>query len=226
MNNSGKRVEMQGAVFSDVEGTLVDGSLPEIFLATGRRINSFTFRQKLLITPLELVGNLLPSKLRRTFKLLALLVAVKGHTVEEVSQINEAVIPEVIGKLKPTMAQKLRQHREAGLPIVLVSAGMHEAIARIGQELEARGEGTKIKQANGRYLAKVDGELCQGEGKAARAREVLAEMGYDPAQSFAYGDTGSDAAFLALFAHPAVVDPDQKLEAIAREKGWEIIRTK
>ena len=50
------------------------------------------------------------------------------------------------------------------------------------------------------------------------------EMGYDPAECYAYGDTGNDIPFLALFGHPHAVDPDNELAAEAQRRGWPIIR--
>ena len=62
------------------------------------------------------------------------------------------------------------------------------------------------------------------EGKAERARAICAEMGYDPAECYAYGDTDNDIPFLSLFGHPHAIDPDDELAAEARRRGWPIIR--
>jgi phosphoserine phosphatase len=102
---------------------------------------------------------------------------------------------------------------------------MHPAIVRLGAALGGRGEGTRLVQRDGRYTAELDGPVCQGEGKAARARAVMDELGYEAASSYAYGDTASDIPFLALFGHPCAVDPDPGLAAEAERRGRPILRS-
>jgi HAD superfamily hydrolase (TIGR01490 family) len=214
---------MQAAVFSDVEGTLVDGSIPELALAVGQNMRLFPAPKRLQIAVLEGIGRIAPSRLRRTLGLYALLRATAGLSPQEVERWVDALVPALTARFKPGSWRLLQAHRVAGMPMVLISGGLHEGIARLANELGARGEGTKVLRQNGRYEGRVDGSVCQGEGKAARARAVLDELGYDPAQSYAYGDTASDIPFLELFGHPHAVDPDPGLAAAARERGWPII---
>ncbi len=58
------------AVFSDVEGTLVDGSIPQVALAVGRANHLFAMSKRLQIATLERVGRLAPPKIERTLQLL------------------------------------------------------------------------------------------------------------------------------------------------------------
>jgi HAD superfamily hydrolase (TIGR01490 family) len=216
---------MQAAVFSDVEGTLVDGSIPRMSLALGRRMGIFPAWQLARVGAIAAGAQVLRGNLRRRAQLESVVQAMAGRTSAEVEQLVEALLPLVMARLKPAMHERLREHAEAGLPLYFVSGGLHEAVVRIGAELGGQGEGTKLLQRNGRYLPRLDGPACQGEGKAARARTLLAAGGYDPAQCFAYGDTASDIPFLALFGHPCAVDPDAGLAAEARKRGWPILRT-
>ncbi|CAA9357627.1 MAG: hypothetical protein AVDCRST_MAG93-7446 [uncultured Chloroflexia bacterium] len=210
------------AVFSDVEGTLVDGSIPQVALAVGRANHLFGLSKRVQIATLERVGRLAP-KLDRPLQLYALLRATAGMRPAEVERWVSALVPALTARFKPGTWRLLQAHQAAGLPLVLVSGGLHEAIVGLATELGAQGEGTKIRQRNGRYAGSVDGSVCQGEGKAERARAVLAARGYDPAGCYAYGDTASDIPFLALFGHPHAVDPDSKLAAEAQRRGWPII---
>lgn len=211
------------AVFSDVEGTLVDGSIPQIALAVGRANHLFGVSKRVQIAALERVGRLAPPKLERTLQLFALLRATAGMQPAEVERWGSALVPALIARFKPGTWRLLRAHQSAGLPLVLISGGLHEGIARLAMELGAQGEGTKVRQRNGRYTARVDGSVCQGAGKAERARGILAARGFDPAQCYAYGDTASDIPFLELFGHPHAVDPDPVLAAEAQRRGWPII---
>lgn len=42
-------------------------------------------------------------------------------------------------------------------------------------------------------------------------------------QSYAVGDSASDAVMLASVTHPIVFNPDQKLHQIARKHGWKVV---
>lgn len=202
---------MPGAVFSDVEGTLVDGSIPGLALAAGLEIGLFSPLQKAQIGALRLVARLGSRDLGRRAQLIALLRATAGLSSAQVERWLDALTPVLRARIKPPMLARVEAHRAAGLPLVLVSGGLHAAIARLAAEMGARGEGTKIRQRNGRYTSQLDGPVCQGPAKAARARDVLTELGYDPAACYGYGDTASDIPFLELFGHPHVVDPDPAL---------------
>jgi HAD superfamily hydrolase (TIGR01490 family) len=215
----------KAAVFSDVEGTLVNGSLPGMFLQAGKELKVYSLWQSLIINTLGTLSRPLPGKVRRTTQLINLLVSVKGQTPAEVEKLIQVVTPRLKQNFKPKMIARLKEHEQNGLPLVLVSGAMHQAVVHLGKEMGGRGEGTHIKLENGVYKASVDGEICQKEGKAARARAIVAEMGFDPTQCYAYGDTASDIPFLSLFGYPHAVDPDPKLAEEAKRRGWPIITT-
>ncbi len=211
------------SVFSDVEGTLVDGSIPQIALAIGRANKLFSTPKRVQIDVLQGVGRLLPTKLERTLQLIALLRATAGLGPSEVDRWGKSLVPALIARFKPGTWRLLQAHQAAGLPLVLVSGGLHEGIVRLAEEIGAYGEGTKVLQRDGRYTSKVDGKVCQGEGKAERARGIIKARGIDPATCYAYGDTASDIPFLELFGHPHAVDPDAGLAAEAKRRGWTIV---
>ncbi|MEA2576130.1 MAG: hypothetical protein QOH93_3428, partial [Chloroflexia bacterium] len=66
---------------------------------------------------------------------------------------------------------------------------------------------------------------CEGTGKRDRALSIARELGCDPNICYAYGDTAADIPFLEAFGHPHAVDPDAALEAEAKKRGWQIVRS-
>jgi HAD superfamily phosphoserine phosphatase-like hydrolase len=216
---------MKAAVFSDVEGTLVEASLPRLSLQVGSRIGVFPRWKVAELAVYGLIAKVLPSKHQRRMRFHIIKRAMVGRTEAEVARLCEEVTPRIITSLKPGNWERVKRQRDEGLPLVLMSAGLHEVIARLGQELGARGEGTHFVVRNGRYLAQFDGPICEGTGKRDRALSIARELGCDPAQSYAYGDTATDIPFLEAFGHPCAVDPDAGLEAEAKRRGWEIVRS-
>ncbi len=213
-----------GAVFSDVEGTLVDGSLPAMAVAAARDLRLLRPRQRALIALLDGAERGLPRAWARRAQAMKALLATSGMTEAQAAQVLEAFLPAVRARLKPAMVARLEAHQADGLPLVLLSGGMHEAIVRLAAAMGARGEGTRVARRGGVLTARPDGPICQGAGKADRARAVLAESGWDASAGYAYGDTASDIPFLELFGHPCAVDPDPVLAAEAARRGWEVFR--
>jgi putative phosphoserine phosphatase/1-acylglycerol-3-phosphate O-acyltransferase len=214
------------AVFSDVEGTLVAGSLPRLAVESARRVGLLQPRQRLLLGVLDAAERLLPATWRRRTDMMRALVSTSGLTEADLARVLDDFVPAAKARLKPTVLRRLQAHQEAGLPLVLLSGGLHEAIVRLAAELGGRGEGSRVARRGGFTTARLSGPVCQGTGKAQRAREVLAEIGCDAAASYAYGDTVSDIPFLELFGRPCAVDPDPTLAAEAQRRGWELLRTR
>lgn len=215
----------KAAIFSDVEGTLVDASLPRLSLQVGSKMGVFPRRKVAELAIYGLAAKALPSKYQRRMRFYIIKRAMVGSTEEEVARLCEAVTPHVVARLKQANWERVKKQRDEGLPLVLMSAGLHELIARLGQELGARGEGTHFVVRNSRYLAQFDGPICEGTGKRDRALSIARELRCDPAQCYAYGDTSADIPFLEAFGHPCAVDPDAGLEAEAKRRGWEIMRS-
>ena len=85
---------------------------------------------------------------------------------------------------------------------------------------------TEPQMRDGRFTGKVDGTPSFREGKAQRTREWLAARGRsldDFPETWFYSDSINDRPLLELVSHPVAVDPDPKLEQLARERRWRII---
>lgn len=214
---------MAGAVFSDVEGTLMSGSTPRTFIQTGRRMGVFSRQQILLLGAVALLTKPLPAKLRNALTFTAWVRLIKGYSVAEMSRVLDETMPVLRQNLKPASLARLRQHQVEGMPLVLVSGGWHEVIERLGFELGARGEGTRFEVRDGRYTGRRGGPVCQGVEKARRVQMVAAELGVDLAASLGYGDTLPDTHFLNLLGKAAAIDPDPQMRVYAEQHGWEIL---
>ena len=82
---------------------------------------------------------------------------------------------------------------------------------------------TEPERSAGRFTGRVAGVPCFREGKIVRVEAWLAEQGHrlrDFPQSTFYSDSHNDLPLLDLVTHPTAVDPDPKLAAIARARGW------
>jgi HAD superfamily hydrolase (TIGR01490 family) len=82
---------------------------------------------------------------------------------------------------------------------------------------------TEPQIVDGRFTGEIVGPPCMREGKISwlekwlKARQAsLADF----AESWFYSDSINDLPLLEQVTHPVAVDPDPKLEKIARGRGW------
>jgi len=120
----------------------------------------------------------------------------------------------------------LQRHLEAGDLVVLVSAGPEPLLKRIAEHLgTSHAVGTRPKVRDGVYTGGTDGPACIAEHKASFTKRYLESQGLqvDLAASYAYADAPGDLALLEMVGHPAALNPDDELRAIAEERGWPIL---
>ncbi len=82
---------------------------------------------------------------------------------------------------------------------------------------------SRMTVRGGRFTGEVEA-LCYGAGKVERARAWAAEHGVDLSRSVFYTDSVSDLPMLEVVGEPRVINPDPRLLALARRRGWPIER--
>ncbi len=85
---------------------------------------------------------------------------------------------------------------------------------------------TEPESKDGRFTGRVAGVPCFREGKIERLDQWLAGRGRrlaDFAESTLYSDSHNDLPLLARVRRPVAVDPDEKLAAQAKQRGWAVI---
>jgi HAD superfamily hydrolase (TIGR01490 family) len=84
-----------------------------------------------------------------------------------------------------------------------------------------------LRDAHGHVTGAIRGVPSHREGKVQRITEWLAHQGRDW-HSFdritVYGDTPNDLPMLERASEPVATNPTPALEAIARERGWRVLR--
>ncbi len=136
-----------------------------------------------------------------------------------------AIIEKSIQKSALDLVEK---HRAAGDEILLVTATnefVTEPIAKlfgidhlIAVQLEIG--------ADGWYTGRWHGTPSFKEGKVERVRQWLAERGKtwdDVSHSTFYSDSMNDLPLLEHVTEPVATNPDPRLRALAKERGWRVI---
>jgi HAD superfamily hydrolase (TIGR01490 family) len=131
-------------------------------------------------------------------------------------------------RIRPAMGAParalVRSHLDAGDLCAVVTATNSFVTGPIAREFGVPHlVATEPEQLDGRYTGRVSGTPCFREGKIERVEGWLAKQGRrlgDFAQSRFYSDSHNDLPLLELVTHPVAVDPDPKLAAAARARGW------
>lgn len=75
---------------------------------------------------------------------------------------------------------------------------------------------------DGSFTGKFVEPLCYGTGKIVRAQRLAQEHGFTLGESTFYSDSFTDLPLLEAVAEPVIVNPDPRLERLARKRGWRI----
>lgn len=135
---------------------------------------------------------------------------------------------ELAVKMKPDFNEevvaRLKQHHEDGVYVMVLSGAYDLLLEKSLKNLPVDTFiGTTIPFKNG----EIDGDTplypIQAERKNEMIEKFIVGKEIDWKNSYAYGDSLSDASVLELVGHPVVVQPEQSLENVALKRKWEVI---
>ncbi len=130
-------------------------------------------------------------------------------------------------RILPAGRALVARHQRDGALVAIVTATNRFLTAPIAQELGVEHLiATDAEMRDGRFTGEVAGTPCFREGKAIRLEQWLAARGAalpDYAVSRFYSDSINDAPLLARVTHPVALDPDERLQGLAAERGWPVL---
>ena len=137
---------------------------------------------------------------------------------EKLADASEWVVEHDLWKKRRVdVVNRLIEHRQQGAQVVIASSVVEPFIEPFARRIGARAIGTPVEIVNGRV--RLVGDLVTNEKKS---EQVLRRLGVQRVD-VAYGDTVLDIPMLEKSDHPVAVYPDERLMAVALERGWEII---
>jgi HAD superfamily hydrolase (TIGR01490 family) len=153
-----------------------------------------------------------------------ILGAVSGVRVDDLVALNADIVPKLMERVRPESMRLIEQHREAGRATYIVSASPIELVEPLAKALGmTAGIGTRSRITDGIYTGDLDGPFCYGPGKVEAIEQLAAEQHLDLERCWAYSDSASDLPMLQAVGHPVAVNPDAKLERVARDRGWPVV---
>jgi HAD superfamily hydrolase (TIGR01490 family) len=151
------------------------------------------------------------------------------HTPEDLARWHaDFMRSRILPAITPAARAIVRQH--SGDLCAIITATNSFVTSPIAREFGIQHLiATEPEQVRGRYTGRVAGIPCFREGKVRRLADWLAGLGHkmpDFSESFCYSDSHNDLPLLEKVARPVAVDPDARLAAEARRRGWPVISLK
>ncbi len=206
----------------DLENTLISSNVVESYswLAT-RRLNTPERIRYVLRTLTEAPGLLRLDRRDRTDFLRHFYRRYEDAPVEQIDEdAREMLTQLIVTKAFPAGLRRVREHRALGHRTILITGALDFAVAGlaplfdeiVAAEMSVRPDGTYSGEMvtvppTGEARAQILAEYCEGEG-------LLIE------ESVAYADSSSDLPLFEAVGFPVAVNPETRLAAIARKRGW------
>lgn len=116
------------------------------------------------------------------------------------------------------------EHRKAGDYIMMITATNSFITAPIAKRLNMDHLiATECGMENGQYTGQLVGVPSFQAGKITRLNSWLAEHQANLLDSHFYSDSHNDLPLLEKVSRPVAVDPDDRLRALAEQRGWDVI---
>jgi HAD superfamily hydrolase (TIGR01490 family) len=136
---------------------------------------------------------------------------------EDVRELFSAL---VLAKSFPAAIRRVREHRDAGHRTVLITGALEFVVAPLAPLFDEIIAARMTVKPSGRYTGELDEAPPTGETRAQILADYCAAEGLRLDESVAYADSSSDLAMLEAVGFPVAVNPETRLAAIARKRGW------
>ncbi|HXQ60291.1 MAG TPA: HAD-IB family hydrolase [Acidimicrobiales bacterium] len=128
----------------------------------------------------------------------------------------------LLTKSFPAGFARVRAHRALGHRTVLITGALDfviEPLRPLFDEVVCASLGV---DGDGRFTGRLDDRPPTGEARALVLAEYAADNGLDLGESVAYADSTSDLPLLECVGFPVAVNPEARLAAVARRRGWHV----
>ena len=206
----------------DLENTLIASNVVEsyTFLATRRLDNAERLRY-VLRTVAEAPRLLKLDRADRTDFLRHFYRRYENAPVEQIAEEAGELLSDVIlTKSFPAGLRRVREHRALGHRTMLITGALDFAVDCLRPLFDEIIAAEMTVKPDGTYSGEMTAVPPTGEARAQVMADYAAAEGLDLAEAVAYADSSSDLPMLEAVGFPVAVNPETRLAAIARKRGW------
>src|SRR5262252_9581193 len=217
------------AAFYDVDGTLIRANIVHAFAYYA--VNQPTILGSLSKT-VKTVASLplfwAADKVSRKLMNELFYRYYRGQSEDRLVVLAEELFEDVIkATIYPGARDLVDESRRAGCRQVLVSGGLDFTVRPLQKYLGFDDLiANRLEFEGGYATGRLEKPLVAGATKALLIRDFAAKNDLDLGASFAYSDSYSDYAMLAVVGRPTAVNPDLRLRALARSYDWPVVELK
>jgi HAD superfamily hydrolase (TIGR01490 family) len=126
----------------------------------------------------------------------------------------------ILTKSFPAAVRRVREHRRLGHRTVLITGALDLAIGPLRPLFDDVVAPSLARRPDGTYRGELTDVPPTGEARATALADYADAHGFDLAESVAYADSTSDLPMLEAVGFPVAVNPETRLAALARKRGW------
>ncbi|WP_416362307.1 HAD-IB family hydrolase [Mycobacterium sp.] len=153
--------------------------------------------------------------------------ALRGRLLTDLEEIGERLFAQRIeGRIYPEMRELVRAHVARGHTVVLSSSALTIQVNPVARFLGITNMLTNKFETNddGLLTGGVIKPILWGPGKASAVQRFAAEHSIDLKDSYFYADGDEDVALMYLVGNPRPTNPEGKMAAVAKRRGWPILK--
>ena len=126
----------------------------------------------------------------------------------------------ILAKSFPAGLRRVREHRALGHKTILITGALDFAVEGLRPLFDEIVAAKMTVRPDGTYSGNMAVVPPTGETRAEILADYCASEGLKLEQSIAYADSTSDLPMLEAVGFPVAVNPETRLAAIARKRGW------
>jgi fatty acyl-CoA reductase len=206
----------------DLENTLIASNVVESYswLAT-RRLNTPERLRYVLRTVREAPGLLAMDRKDRSDFLRHFYRRYEDAPAEQIAtDAQELLSALIVTKSFPAGIRRVREHRALGHRTILITGALSFAVEGLRPLFDEIVAAEMTVKPNGTYSGELAVVPPTGETRAQVLADYCAAEGLKLEESIAYADSTSDLPLLEAVGFPVAVNPETRLAAIARKRGW------
>ncbi len=145
----------------------------------------------------------------------------EGADVEQLAADSVEMFSDLIlAKSFPAAVRRVREHRRLGHRTVLITGALDLAIEPLRPLFDDIIAPSLAQRPDGTYRGELTNVPPTGEARAQALFDYADAHGFDVAEGVAYADSTSDLPMLEAVGFPVAVNPETRLAALARKRGW------
>jgi fatty acyl-CoA reductase len=144
-----------------------------------------------------------------------------GAPVRQIDEDSAELFSQLIlTKSFPAAIRRVRDHKRLGHRTVLITGALSFVVEPLRPLFDEIIAAEMAVKPDGTYAGELTDVPPTGESRAQLLADFCAAEGLSMAESVAYADSTSDLPMMEAVGFPVAVNPETRLAALARKRGW------